>query len=128
MNLTQKFATAGVVASVSRSDSGDVFSVNPISPYAYLEGEKSLLLLVEQSQTLLIENDLQDRLACFAPSNILFVTQNGLVKIGDTVRVFVEADDILSYMKEKQKNPLKTSSVISFEVNDSLSRIEIVKE
>ena len=76
--------------------------------------ENIFLLLVEQSQTFLIENDLQDRLACFAPANILFVTQKGVVKFGDKVRVFVEADDIRSYMEEKQKNPLKASCVIPF--------------
>lgn len=127
MNLTRKFATVGVVSSVSQSDAGDVFSVNPIPPYIHLEREKTSLLLVEQSQTLLIEDDLKDRSACRVPANILFVIQNGLVKIGDTVRVFVDADDICSYMEEKGKNPLKASCVIPFELNDSLSRTEIVK-
>ena len=128
MNLTQKFATVGVVSSVSQSDAGDVFSVNPIPPYIHWEGENEFLLLVEQGETLLSEDDLQDRLACFVQPNVLLIAQKGLVKFGDKVRVFVEADDIISYMKVKQKNPLKVSCVIPFELNDSLSRIEIVKE
>lgn len=88
MSLNQIFATVGVVASVSQTGSGDVFRVNPIPPYVRLECEKTLLLLCEQSQTLLIEDDLKDRVVCCAPANICFVIQNGHVKIGDTVRVF----------------------------------------